>query len=201
MYSFNLKRQNLRNNNLYKLNLIKKNIYNKPIVNEQIVNEQIVNKPIVNEPIQNKPIVIEPIVIESILNEPIVNEPILNENEHEHTLNGCPVCDNYINISFSMKQYKNGTTIFTSRNVEKQFKESKITISDIYIQNILTFQYVNLEDIDISYTKLDDFEITIKNNKYKEIKPNKFKINIEIDKKPYTIIGSFMQNYFVYSNV
>ena len=186
MYSFNLKRQNLRNNNLYKLNLIKKHIYNKQIQNEQIVNETIQNETIVNE---------------QILIEPIVNEPIQHENEHEHTLNGCQVCDNYINMTFSMKQYKNGTTIFMSKQHGKQFTESKITISDIYIQNILTFQYVNLEDIDISYTKLDDFKITIKNNKYKEINPNKIKINIEIDKKPYTIIGSFAINYFLYSNI
>jgi hypothetical protein len=178
MYSFNLKRQNLRNINPYKLNIIKQIKSYNPILNE----------PILNEPILNEP----------ILNEPILNEPI--ENDHEHTSNGCKVCDNYIHISFSMKQYKNGTTIFTSKNVEKQFIEN-ITISNVYIQNILTFQYVNLEDIDISYTKLDDLKITIKNNKYKEINPNKIKINIEIAKKPYTIIGSFTQNHFLYSNI
>jgi hypothetical protein len=127
---------------------------------------------------------------------------VINQNTNFQQ-NKCGNCeDNIIHINFFMKKYIDGTIVFTVRPTPELVQYDNIQIERLYYINTFNSQYIdNKEDICITYTNLEDLKISIKNDIYDKIKPNKINMNIIQSGKIYQIIGDFTENMFVYKTV
>ena len=127
---------------------------------------------------------------------------VINQNTNMEP-NKCGNCEeNSIHIHFLMKKYIDGNIVFTVIPTQQLVEYTDIQIERLYYINTFNSQYIdNKEDIRITYTNLEDLKISIKNDIYDKIKPNKINMNIIQNGKIYQIIGDFTENMFVYKTV
>jgi len=137
----------------------------------------------------------------NINNKPETNYVIKQNTNVEP--NKCGNCEeNSIHINFLMKKYIDGNIVFTVRPTQQLVDYNDIQIERLYYINTFNSQYIdNKEDMCITYTNLEDLKVSIKNDIYDKIKPNKIHMNIIQNGKIYQIIGDFTENMFVYKTV